>query len=126
MKGGSDKLPPTLSNCYCCLTSSFFTRKSVVKIFVFVSPPLGGSTEPPLDLPQPYDLMKRMHVSIGCHINMLEVDHCILRSCSTTCGVFEDTSIRLIGSEDKQDNFIGNKGKRKKVKKIKNKNENEK
>ena len=37
VKGGSDKLLPTLSNCYCCLTSPFFTRKSMVKIFAFVS-----------------------------------------------------------------------------------------
>ena len=37
MRGGSDKLSPTLSYCYCCLTSPFFTRKSMVKIFVFVS-----------------------------------------------------------------------------------------
>ena len=36
VKGGSDKLQPTLSNCYCCLTSPFSTRKSMVKIFAFV------------------------------------------------------------------------------------------
>ena len=34
-EGGSDRLLPTLSNCYCCLTSPFFTRKSMVKIFAF-------------------------------------------------------------------------------------------
>ena len=28
---------PTLSNCYCCLTSPFITRKSIVKILAFVS-----------------------------------------------------------------------------------------
>ena len=34
VKGASDKLPPTLSNCYCCLTSPFsVTRKSMIKIF---------------------------------------------------------------------------------------------
>ena len=27
VKGASDKLPPTLSNCYCCLTSPFFHKK---------------------------------------------------------------------------------------------------
>ena len=32
---GSDKRPPTLSNCYCYLTSPFFTRKSVAKLFAF-------------------------------------------------------------------------------------------
>ena len=32
--GGSDRLLPTLSNC-CCLTSYFFTRKSIVKMFAF-------------------------------------------------------------------------------------------
>ena len=37
VRGGSDKLPPKLSDCYCCLTSAFFTRKSTVKIFAFVS-----------------------------------------------------------------------------------------
>ena len=37
VKGGLDKLPPRLSNCYCCSTSPFFTRKSMVKIFAFVS-----------------------------------------------------------------------------------------
>ena len=38
-EGGSDLCPPTLSNCYCCLTSPFLTRKteSMVKIFAFVS-----------------------------------------------------------------------------------------
>ena len=36
-EGGSDKCPPIFSNCYCCLTSPFFTRNSMVKIFVFVS-----------------------------------------------------------------------------------------
>ena len=35
VKGDSEKLLPTLSNCY--LTSPFFTRKSMVKILVFVS-----------------------------------------------------------------------------------------
>ena len=34
---GSDKRPPTLSNCY-SLTSPVFTSKSMVKIFSFVSP----------------------------------------------------------------------------------------
>ena len=34
---GSDKRRPSLSNCYCCLTSPFITRKSMVKIFAFVS-----------------------------------------------------------------------------------------
>ena len=33
----SDKLLPTLSNCYCYLTSRFFTRKGMVKMFAFVS-----------------------------------------------------------------------------------------
>ena len=37
VKGDSDKRPPTLSNCYCCLTSPFFTGKSMVKIFAFIS-----------------------------------------------------------------------------------------
>ena len=39
VKGGPDLRPPTLTNCYCCLTSPFFTRKSgsMVKIFAFVS-----------------------------------------------------------------------------------------
>ena len=37
VKGGSNKLSPTLSNCYCCLASRSFTRKSMVKIFAFVS-----------------------------------------------------------------------------------------
>ena len=36
VRGGSDKRPLTLSNCYCCSTSPFFTRKSMVKIFAFV------------------------------------------------------------------------------------------
>ena len=40
--GSSDKRPPTLSNCYCCLTSPFFTRKSAVLCFT-----LGVSAEPP-------------------------------------------------------------------------------
>ena len=35
--GDSDKRPPTLSNCDCYLTSPFSTRKSMVKIFAFVS-----------------------------------------------------------------------------------------
>ena len=34
---GVDKCLPTLSNCYnCCLTSPFFTRKSMVKILFCV------------------------------------------------------------------------------------------
>ena len=48
--GGSDKRPPSLSNCYFYLASPFFTRKSMVLYF-----PLEGSTEPPeppLDPPQ--------------------------------------------------------------------------
>ena len=32
VRGGSDKRPPTLSKCYCNLTSPFFRRKSMVKI----------------------------------------------------------------------------------------------
>ena len=36
MKEGSEKLPPIISNCYCCLTSPF-SQKSIVKIFAFVS-----------------------------------------------------------------------------------------
>ena len=35
--GGADKDTPTLSNYYCCLTSPFFTKKIMVKIFAFVS-----------------------------------------------------------------------------------------
>ena len=50
MSGSSGKRLPTLSNCYCRLTSPFITRKSMVKIFAFHS--LGGSTEPPLGLPR--------------------------------------------------------------------------
>ena len=48
--GGSDKRPPALSCCYCCLTSPFFKRKCMVLCFT-----LGGSIEPPeppLDPPQ--------------------------------------------------------------------------
>ena len=40
--GGSDKRPPALSYCYCCLTSPSFKRKRMVLCFT-----LGGSTEPP-------------------------------------------------------------------------------
>ena len=36
-EGGSDKFPPTFSNGYCCLTSPFFARKNMVKIFALVS-----------------------------------------------------------------------------------------
>ena len=32
VREGSGKRPPTFSNCYCYLTSPFFTRKSTVKI----------------------------------------------------------------------------------------------
>ena len=32
---GSDRFLPTLSSYYCCLTSPFFTRKSMVKVFAF-------------------------------------------------------------------------------------------
>ena len=35
MRGGSDKRPLTLSNCY--LTNHFFIRESMVKIFASVS-----------------------------------------------------------------------------------------
>ena len=35
VRGGSDKRPPLLSNCFCYLTSPVFTRKSRVKIFAF-------------------------------------------------------------------------------------------
>ena len=37
MRGGTDKLPPTSYDCHCRLTTPFFTRKSMVKISVFVS-----------------------------------------------------------------------------------------
>ena len=45
MRGGGGRREvfgqtPTLSNCYCCLTSPFIARKSIVKILAFVS--LGG------------------------------------------------------------------------------------
>ena len=49
----SDKRPPTLSNCYCCLTSPFSQEKYGQNIYVCFT--LGGSTkppEPPLDPPQ--------------------------------------------------------------------------
>ena len=54
MRGGSDKRPPALSNCYChsdFKTSPFFIRKSMVKIYFRFT--LRDSTEPPLDPPQP-------------------------------------------------------------------------
>ena len=44
--GGSDKRPLTLSNCYCYLTSPFFTRKKYGHN-IWVCFTLGGSTEPP-------------------------------------------------------------------------------
>ena len=42
--------PPTLSSCYCCLTSPFSQEKVWSNICVCFT--LGGSTEPPLDPPQ--------------------------------------------------------------------------
>ena len=51
--GGSDKHPPAISNYYWYLTSPFFIRKNMVKIFAFFH--WGGSPEPPeppLDPPQ--------------------------------------------------------------------------
>ena len=45
--GGSDKCPPTLSYCYCCLTSPFSHKKKyliMVKYFHLFH--FGGSTEP--------------------------------------------------------------------------------
>ena len=51
VKGGSDKLPPTLSNCCCCLASPVFHKKKYGQD-ICVCFTLGGSTKPPLDPPQ--------------------------------------------------------------------------
>ena len=61
--GGSDEFPPTLSDCYCCLTSPFFIKKVWSKyLCLFHSRGSTEPPEPPLEPPQDQSL-HRHHAS---------------------------------------------------------------